>query len=161
MTVFDNVWVAQHSLPDVTLRELILARRERERVRREAVEQMLEVTGLADRADQLADGLPLAQQRRLELARALIRSPDLLLLDEPAGGMTPVETAEMADLIRQVATPGRTCIVIEHKMDLLSGLCQRMCVLNFGRKIAEGEPKQVFEHPDVLEAYLGRSQSGA
>lgn len=161
MTVFDNVWVAQHSLPDVTLRELILARRERERVRREAVEQMLEVTGLADRADQLADGLPLAQQRRLELARALIRSPDLLLLDEPAGGMTPVETAEMADLIRQVAAPGRTCIVIEHKMDLLSGLCQRMCVLNFGRKIAEGEPKQVFEHPDVLEAYLGRSQSGA
>lgn len=161
MTVFDNVWVAQHSLPDVTLRELILARRERERVRREAVEQMLEVTGLADRADQLADGLPLAQQRRLELARALIRSPDLLLLDEPAGGMTPVETAEMADLIRQVAAPGRTCIVIEHKMDLLSGLCQRMCVLNFGRKIAEGEPKQVFEHPDVVEAYLGRSQSGA
>lgn len=161
MTVFDNVWVAQHSLPDVGLRELILARRNPERVRREAVVAMLDVTGLADHADQLAGGLPLPQQRRLELARALIRSPDLLLLDEPAGGMTPAETADMADLIRHIATPNRTCIVIEHKMELLSGLCQQMCVLNFGRKIAEGEPQQVLDHPDVLEAYLGRSQSRA
>ena len=161
MTVFDNVWVAQHSLPDVGLRELILARRNPERVRREAVVAMLDVTGLADHADQLAGGLPLPQQRRLELARALIRSPDLLLLDEPAGGMTPAETADMADLIRDIGTPNRTCIVIEHKMELLSGLCQQMCVLNFGRKIAEGEPQQVLDHPDVLEAYLGRSQSRA
>ena len=116
---------------------------------------------MADHADQLAGGLPLALQRRLELARALIRSPDLLLLDEPAGGMTPAETADMADLIHHIATPNRTCIVIEHKMELLSSLCQRMCVLNFGRKIAEGNPQQVLDHPDVLEAYLGRSQSSA
>ena len=122
---------------------------------------MLELTGLSEQADQLAGGLPLPLQRRLELARALIRQPDLLLLDEPAGGMTPAETSAMADLIHKVASPDRTMIVIEHKMDLLSELCQRMCVLNFRRKIAEGEPQQVLEHPDVLEAYLGRSPSSA
>ena len=161
MTVFNNVWVAQHSLPDISLGELIWANPSHERNRREAVDQILEATGLADLSDQLVGGLPLPQQRRLELARALIRSPDLLLLDEPAGGMTANETAEMGELIRNIAAPGRTCIVIEHKMELIEGVCERICVLNFGRKIAEGEPKEVFEHPDVLEAYLGRSRPGA
>ena len=161
MTVFDNVWIAQHSLPDVALRELILASRKKEKSRRQQVQHLLEVTGLIDHSEQLAGGLPLPQQRRLELARALVRSPDLLLLDEPAGGMTPTETEEMGELIRETAAPGRTCIIIEHKMDLLSGLCQRLCVLNFGEKIAEGEPREVFEHPDVLEAYLGRSRPNA
>ena len=161
MTVFDNVWIAQHSLPDVTLRELILASRKKEKSRRQQVQHLLEVTGLIDHSEQLAGGLPLPQQRRLELARALVRSPDLLLLDEPAGGMTPAETEEMGELIRETAAPGRTCIIFEHKMGLLSGLCQRLCVLNFGEKIAEGEPREVFEHPDVLEAYLGRSRPNA
>ena len=161
MTVFDNVWAAQHSLPGVGLRELIVARRGPERARRAEVERLLEVTGLADRAGLLAGGLPLPDQRRLELARALVRAPDLLLLDEPAGGMTPAETEEMAALIREVAAPGRTCIVIEHKMDMLAGLCTGMCVLNFGRKIAEGAPDEVLRHPDVLEAYLGRDAARA
>ena len=161
MTVFDNVRVAQHSLPGTHFAQGLLGRSPQENQRREAVRQMLELTGLSEQADQLAGGLPLPLQRRLELARALIRQPDLLLLDEPAGGMTPAETSAMADLIHKVASPDRTMIVIEHKMELLSDLCQRMCVLNFGRKIAEGEPRQVLEHPDVLEAYLGRSPSGA
>ena len=161
MTVFDNVWIAQHSLPDVALREMILASRKKEKSRRQQVQHLLEVTGLIDHSEQLAGGMPLPQQRRLELARALVRSPDLLLLDEPAGGMTPAETEEMGELIRETAAPGRTCIIIEHKMDLLSGLCQRLCVLNFGEKIAEGAPREVFEHPDVLEAYLGRSRPNA
>ena len=155
MSVRENVWVAQHSLPDVGPMALLSNRSAAERARRAEVDRLLDAVGLADRRDALAGSLPLPDQRRLELARALVRSPSLLLLDEPAGGMTPAETAEMAALIQDFAVPGRTCIVIEHKLDLISTLCQRLCVLNFGRKIADGEPDRVLEHPEVLEAYLG------
>lgn len=161
MSVFDNVWVAQHSLPSLGLRDLIFPNGKQENLRRQEVQHLLEVTGLMQCSDQLAGGLPLPQQRRLELARALIRSPDLLLLDEPAGGMTAAETEEMGALIKETVAPECACIIIEHKMDLLSNLCQRLCVLNFGKKIAEGEPKEVFKHPDVIEAYLGRSRYNA
>ena len=156
MSVLDNVWVAQHSLPEVGLMGLLSTRSGAERARRAEVEHLLDAVGLADRRDVLAGSLPLPDQRRLELARALARSPSLLLLDEPAGGMTPAETAQMAALIREIAVPGRTCIVIEHKLDLISALCRRLCVLNFGRKIADGVPQEVLRQAEVLEAYLGR-----
>jgi branched-chain amino acid transport system ATP-binding protein len=161
MTVFDNVLAAQHSLPEIGRRELIFARRGPEAERRDLALGLLELTGLADRRDQLASSLPLPDQRRLELARALTRAPKLLLLDEPAGGMTPTETAAMAALIRDVAAPGRTVIVIEHKMDMISALCDRICVLNFGRNIGVGEPRQVLREPAVLEAYLGVEEDAA
>ena len=161
MSVRENVWVAQHSLPGVGPLELLSNRSAAERERRAEVDRLLDAVGLSDRRDALAGSLPLPDQRRLELARALVRSPALLLLDEPAGGMTPAETAEMAALIRDFAVPGRTCIVIEHKLDLISTLCQRLCVLNFGRKIADGEPERVLEQADVLEAYLGRDGTDA
>ena len=156
MSVRDNVWVAQHSLPGVGPLGLLSNRSAAERGRRAEIDRLLDAVGLADRRDALAGGLPLPNQRRLELARALARSPALLLLDEPAGGMTPTETAEMAALIRDFAVPGRACIVIEHKLDLISELCERLCVLNFGRKIADGPPTRVLQQTDVLEAYLGR-----
>lgn len=155
MSVFDNVWVAQHALPEVGLTGLLFPNRAAERRRRDRVDELLELAELHDRREQLAGTLPLAEQRRLELVRAIARSPRLLLLDEPAGGMNPAETEAMASLIRTVAAPGRTCIVIEHKMDMIQSLCPQICVLNFGAKIAEGTPGEVFSDAGVLEAYLG------
>ena len=81
--------------------------------------------------------------------------------DEPAGGMTPAETRDMARLIRKVAAPGRTLIVIEHKMDLITDICGRICVIDFGRKIAEGAPGEVLRDPRVLEVYMGRGETPA
>ena len=155
MSVRENVWVAQHSLPGVGPMALLSNRSAAERERRAEVDRLLDAVGLADRRNVLAGSLPLPDQRRLELARALVRSPALLLLDEPAGGMTPAETAEMAALIRDFAVPGRTCIVIEHKLDLISTLCQRLCVLNFGRKIADGEPGGSWSTPRCSKPISG------
>ena len=160
MTVFENVWAAQHRRGDVARRELLFAGRSAERARREEVEALLEQAGLAERRDILAGGLPLPDQRRLELARALARRPRLLLLDEPAGGMTPAETERMIALIRDAAMPGRSCIVIEHKMEMIQDLCDRACVLDFGRKIAEGSPASVLRDDRVVEAYIGREVGG-
>ena len=151
MTVRENLRAAQHTLA----RDVRLAGAD------ERIDALLEATGLADRRDELAKNLPLPEQRRLELARALAREPKLLLLDEPAGGMTPTETHEMARLIEEVAAPGRACIVIEHKMDMIARLCADVCVLNFGSKIAEGAPEAVLNDPVVLEAYIGRNAGAA
>ena len=113
--------------------------------------------GLAPRADELAGGLTLPEQRRLELARTLVNDPKLILLDEPAGGMTPAETEDMARLIASVAGGGRcACVVIEHKIDLISSLCERICVLDFGRVIADDTTEAVLEDEAVIAAYLGR-----
>ncbi|HEA65971.1 MAG TPA: ABC transporter ATP-binding protein [Desulfobacterales bacterium] len=154
MTVFNNIWGAQHSLSDRGIRRQFLMSRNQKKDR-EKVNHLLDLVGLYERREWLAKQLPLPDQRRLELARALIRAPQLLLLDEPAGGMTPKETEAMASLIQKIAIPGRTCIIIEHKMDMITALCNRLCVLNFGSKIAEGTPNEVLKNPLVLEAYLG------
>lgn len=154
MTVYDNVWAGQHSLSNKGIKELFISSRRRE-PDREKVNALLDAVGLYERKDRLANMLPLPDQRRLELARALIRAPELLLLDEPAGGMTPKETETMVNLILKIALPGLICIIIEHKMDMITALCNRLCVLNFGRKLAEGPPTDVLKNELVLEAYLG------
>jgi branched-chain amino acid transport system ATP-binding protein len=153
MSVYENVRAARHAKARAISH--LWQGRAAARAERAAVMAQLEAVGLASRADDLAGELPLAGQRRLELARALAAEPRLLLLDEPAGGMTPAETGEMARLIAEHAMPGRGVIVIEHKIDMLARLCRRLCALNFGRKIAEGDAEAVLRDGEVLEAYLG------
>ena len=143
MTVYQNVRAAQHGRPFSS------------RAGARSVESVLDEVGLLEERDILANHLPLPARRRLEVARLLAVDAHLVLLDEPAGGMTPAETAEMARLIREVVAPGRTCVVIEHKMALIAGVCSRLCVLDFGAKIAEGSPDEVLASPMVKEVYLG------
>ena len=154
MTVLENVLAAQNGMPDMGLADLVGGRR-RDGRRRERARDLVERVGIGGDAGRLAGELPLASQRRLELARALVRDPALLLLDEPSGGMTPAETREMTELIATLACPGRTVIVVEHKMALIVGLCTRLAVLNFGRLVAEGEPAEVLRRQAVIDAYLG------
>ena len=155
MTVFQNVWAAQHSRVSGGLLGLLRSTPTRTRGEAGRVEKVLEQVGLLRDREVLARNLSLPARRRLEVARTLAVDAKLVLLDEPAGGMTPAETADMARLIREVVAPGRTCVVIEHKMALIAGVCTRLCVLDFGRKIAEGLPDEVLADAKVREIYLG------
>ena len=155
MTVFQNVWAAQHGRVSGGLLGLLRSRPTRRSADARRVEEVLEQVGLHHDRDVLARHLPLPARRRLEVARVLVVDAKLVLLDEPAGGMTPPETAEMARLIREVVAPGRSCVVIEHKMALITGVCTRLCVLDFGRNVAEGLPDEVLADARVREVYLG------
>jgi ABC-type branched-subunit amino acid transport system ATPase component len=122
---------------------------------------MLAFFGLADRADEPAAGLPHGLQRALGLAIALAARPRLLLLDEPFTGMNPKETRQMMATIRKVRARGVTLLLVEHDMQAVMGLCDRITVLNFGRRLAEGTPAEIQRHPAVIEAYLGAPADAA
>jgi len=121
----------------------------------EAAYELLEFVGVAGRADELAENLSYGDQRRLEIARAMATKPKLLCLDEPAAGFNPAEKARLMDLIRKVRDQGYTVLLIEHDMRLVMGVTDRIVVLEFGRKIAEGTPAEIRDNPAVIAAYLG------
>ena len=118
--------------------------------------EILQVFGLEGYADTSASNLPYGKQRKLEIARALATEPKLLLLDEPAAGMNPNETAELMETIRFVRDHfGMTILLIEHDMKLVSGICERLTVLNFGQVLCTGPTQEVLSNPEVIKAYLG------
>ena len=156
-TVFDNVLIAKHCRTHTTfLSATFRLNRKEEAEQRRNVEQLLETVGLLDVKDELATSLPYGKQRRLEIARALAAEPKLLLLDEPAAGMNPQETDELTAFIGQIRDQfGLTVFLIEHHMDLVMDISDRIYVLDFGKLIAEGTPAEIQNNQRVIDAYLG------
>lgn len=142
-TVFETVLVA--ALLHLSIKEA-----------RHRAHNVLETVGLSTKAEEITENLTIPEQKRLEVGRALASNPELLLLDEVMSGLNVVESKEMIELIQGLQDRGMTFIMVEHVMHIIMGLCERIVVLNFGRKIAEGTPEEIANNEQVIEAYLGR-----
>jgi branched-chain amino acid transport system ATP-binding protein len=162
MTALENVLIGQHHTSSATVLDslLFLPRyRSEQRTLRDQGMALLDRFQLTDQSEQLARTLAYGDQRRLEMARALATRPSLLLLDEPTAGMNAVETAQFGEWILQARAEGLSIMVVEHDMNLINQVCDRVYVLNFGRVIAQGTPDEVKADSQVIEAYLGREKA--
>lgn len=159
MSVLDNVKIGYHTQTKTLLHDAILRNhtyKEDERLCQERCEHLLEMLGLSPHAKTLAGNLSYGMQRKVEIARALALDPKLLLLDEPAAGMNPNESHELSVFIKMIKEQGYTVALIEHDMKFVMSTCERILVLNFGKKICEGEPATVRSNEEVIEAYFGK-----
>jgi branched-chain amino acid transport system ATP-binding protein len=158
MTVLENVMVGLHTRSRSGILSCMCKMpwhmSEERRIRARALE-MLDFCGITDLADQIAGNLPFGKGRMLEIARAMAVEPCIMLMDEPAAGLNNRETDELAELIREIRTAGVTVVLVEHDMELVMDICDRIVVLNLGKLLAEGTPREIQENPSVIAAYLG------
>lgn len=159
LSVWQNLWVAQKAKNGQHSRGFLPRWLGGSGEARAETQELLAFCGLDHRSDELAGNLAFGEQRRLEVARALASQPKLLLLDEPAAGMNAEEIEDLDRRIRDIRSRGITVLLIEHHMELVMAVTDRIVVLNFGRKIAEGTPTEVQLHPAVREAYLGTAEA--